>query len=270
MQNNRELILKNAKNNISSFLRTLPSKMDSSECFTFGQIDCSYSGFKTNFLNSIVGGDLFDDNFEENASVVLSFLKQKGASCVWWLNYPKELQLDIVSKTLSKFDRFGFKQAVIHKGMILSMDEFEPAKRVLMDFEISLVEDELSFIDFAQIYTFFAENTARTEASKFFALAIKNHSYRSRNVKYFVGYHNKVPVCIGSICFSDDIAGIYDAMTLPSARHNGFATALTSKILREIKEAGARFCVLQSSLEAINIYTSFGFEVFENYFIMYN
>lgn|GEM_PF-5935619 len=256
--------------NITTFLETLPLGMESSQMFSHNKINCAYSGFKTCFLNSIVGGNPLDENFEVDASKIVPFFDKKGAGCTWWMNYPNDLPDTVIANTLKKLEPLGFNNAVKLKGMYLDLSQLGLRQNKPDGFDAVCVDNKNSFLDYGLVYASFADSNTQVDVIKYYVLAANKSAYLSQKVKYFVGYFKQKPVCTGSVCIDAGVVGIYDIMTITKDRNKGYATALIYAILTEAKKSNVNLCVLQSSLEALNIYASFGFKAFENFFIMHN
>ena len=73
---------------------------------------------------------------------------------------------------------------------------------------------------------------------------------------------------IGLAVVDDDYAGLFDIVTAPDSRRNGYARLLTSGLLRRAKERGAKTAYLQvvaNNLPALSLYESLGFQTCYRY-----
>jgi hypothetical protein len=267
MQLNKDKLLEITKSNVSIFLSSFLRKLDSSTFFNHNGIECSYSGFKACYLNSVIGGNPFSNDFDADALKILSFFAKNGADCSWWMNRPADIKT-----TMAKMQCFGFNSIVRLDGMFLNMDSFRPAAKKANDFEVICVDSSNVFSDYALVYASFAHDKLKEEVQAYYLAAARQGLFISDNVKYFVGYHLNRPVCIGCICFDvrHKVIGVYDVLTVVDARNKGFATTLVSNMLNEAQKIDSNLCVLQSSEEAVNIYSSLGFKSFEDFFVMNN
>jgi ribosomal protein S18 acetylase RimI-like enzyme len=263
---NRDLLAQIAKNNLVKFLKFLPSRMNSSSFCSHNGIECLYSGHKTSILNSIVGGNLLDKDGDAVAAKILAFFGRHKASSMWWI----ERVVESESKVTEMMLRYGFDDMVRLKSMYLNMFDFNSNIDRPERFDIALVDGKNSFQDFAFVYSSFASERLREDVASFYGHVRTEKLFLSNDVKYFVGYYMQQPVCTGSICFGADAVGIYDVLTVKEYRNRGFASSLVSQMLNMVKKSGAKLCVLQSSLEAVSIYSSFGFQEFGDFYVMNN
>jgi predicted acetyltransferase len=77
----------------------------------------------------------------------------------------------------------------------------------------------------------------------------------------YVGYAANLPVS-ALFLFEDkssETAGIYSVATLPSHRHQGFASALTQVVLQGAAQRGAKFATLQATAAGLPLYKRLGF-----------
>jgi ribosomal protein S18 acetylase RimI-like enzyme len=266
MLKNRDLLTHITKRNLAQFLKFLPSRVGTSSFYSYNGIECSYSGFKTSILNSIVGGNLLDEHADDNAAKILAFFGRHKASSMWWM----ERVVETESEVIEMMRRYGFDDMVRLKGMYLNMFDFDSNIDRPECFDIVLVDSRNSFQDFAFLYSSFASERLRKDVAMFYEHVAEQKLFLSNDVKYFVGYYMRQPVCTGSICFGADAVGIYDVLTVKGYRNRGFASSLVSQMLNMVKKSGAKLCVLQSSLEAVSIYSSFGFQEFGDFYVMNN
>ncbi len=77
---------------------------------------------------------------------------------------------------------------------------------------------------------------------------------------HYIGYMNGEPVAVSTLLFTEDMAGIYDVCTIPSARGKGFGTAITLAPLLEARARGYHYVCLQSTHMGYSIYERLGFK----------
>jgi GNAT superfamily N-acetyltransferase len=81
------------------------------------------------------------------------------------------------------------------------------------------------------------------------------------DVRHFVGYAARRPVCAASIVVRDGVGGLYDVATVAAARGRGYGAAVSAHALRAAGDAGAHGAILHASPEGMPIYERLGFEV---------
>ena len=269
MQLNHTQFLETTKKNLALFLRTVFINKDSAVHSVQGDIEYIYSGSEITFLNNIVGGDCQSDSFDAEVLRVLVFFLGRDAGCVWWMNYPLDAPDSIMYDMVERFGTYGLRGLTPLSGMRLEMSRYEPITTQIDNFEIVRASCEKEFVDYGEVFNYFAKESSKQTVRDCYAFAASQQVYELEHVRYFIGYDDKNPVCIGGICFYDGMAGLYDVMTIVEHRNRGFARALVINMLNEVKSSGIQTCVLQSSMEAAKIYRELGFEPFENFFVVY-
>jgi ribosomal protein S18 acetylase RimI-like enzyme len=86
---------------------------------------------------------------------------------------------------------------------------------------------------------------------------------------HFLAWQHNTPVAIASLLLHAGVAGIYGVATIPEARRQAVATAITLHALRTAHSLGYRVAVLAPSEMSINLYHRIGFQercTFDFYF----
>jgi ribosomal protein S18 acetylase RimI-like enzyme len=81
-----------------------------------------------------------------------------------------------------------------------------------------------------------------------------------RPLRHYLGYLDGKPVATSALFLGSDSAGIYNVATVPAARNQGFATAMTMAPLYEARAIGFQTGVLQSSDMGYRMYQRMGFQ----------
>ena len=76
---------------------------------------------------------------------------------------------------------------------------------------------------------------------------------------HYTGYMNGEPVAASTLLFTEEMAGIYDVCTTPSARGKGIGTAITLAPLLEAQARGYRYVCLQATNMGYPLYERMGF-----------
>jgi ribosomal protein S18 acetylase RimI-like enzyme len=95
------------------------------------------------------------------------------------------------------------------------------------------------------------------DCAQMYSESIKNPPSASR---HYAGYYNGRLATAGNLYLAGQYAYIFGIATDPSLRNKGVATAMTEKLIREARDAGAHNVVLASSLQAESLYKKLGFE----------
>ncbi len=92
--------------------------------------------------------------------------------------------------------------------------------------------------------------------------------YEREGVSLYLGCWRGIPVATSMGVQSDDLVGIYNVATLPSARCRGIGQAMTARVLIDAQAQGTSKAVLQSSPAGESLYRRMGFVTvggFEHY-----
>jgi ribosomal protein S18 acetylase RimI-like enzyme len=77
---------------------------------------------------------------------------------------------------------------------------------------------------------------------------------------HYIGWLHDEPVAIASLLFHAGVAGIYGVATIPEARRQGVAAAMTLHTLHEARRHGFRVTVLSPTEMSFAIYRRIGFQ----------
>ena len=76
---------------------------------------------------------------------------------------------------------------------------------------------------------------------------------------HFIGWLRGAPVAIASLLYHAGVAGIYGVTTIPAARRQGVAAAMTLHVLRYARASGYRIAILSPTSMSEAIYRRIGF-----------
>ncbi|GGP12122.1 GNAT family N-acetyltransferase [Oceanobacillus neutriphilus] len=193
------------------------------------------------------------------------FNSRKYPINVWCWNRQKDV--------ISLFKETGLNDyGTDYLGMIADLGDFQPiASNVDADFHFQKAASPEQFITFGNILSsLYTGTNEEKQIQTYFEKAAQSILLEDNNFQHIIGYHQGRPAAIGSIFFSDGIAGLYDIATLKGARGNGLGTKLTSHLLSTAKAEDAAYCTLQASPEAENIYQRLGFDTFDKLKVFVN
>ncbi len=81
-------------------------------------------------------------------------------------------------------------------------------------------------------------------------------------VQHFVGLMHGAPVASASLFMSKQVAEVYSVSTIPRARRQGVATAMTLAAMRRARDEGYLIACLYASEAGYNVYRGLGFQQF--------
>ncbi|WP_175637218.1 GNAT family N-acetyltransferase [Oceanobacillus sojae] len=157
-------------------------------------------------------------------------------------------------------------------GMIAELGDFQPiVPDTDADFHFEKAASPEQFVIFGNILSsLYSGTNEEKQIQTYFEKAAHSTLLEDHNFQHIIGYHQGRPAAIGSIFFSDGIAGLYDIATLEGERGNGFGTKLTNHLLSTAKTEGAAYCTLQASPEAESIYRKLGFDTIDRLKVFVN
>lgn len=121
---------------------------------------------------------------------------------------------------------------------------------------VALVDDIESCFDFSSVLAGFD-----SAAIEYYRHVATLGFDESQPYKLFVSYDKEKPVAIGSLFFTDDIAGIFDVLTSEDSRGLGYGTSVVNHLIRYAKNAGAKWGTLSASSDSgYRIYQKLGFQ----------
>lgn len=252
--------------NISKFMGSFPihSGIEFTDVLD-GDVECIYSGFKTYFLNNIFGGNPCKNDFLKNALKVVSFFAQKNASCTWWVYELGDIACKI--KSMAEIGFYDFTKLTI---MSMRLESIKPLQYTHSRFHVKAVDCQNDFEEFFNIYSSPIYGSYKEDMASYRSSLIEGNIFSSGRIKFFVGFNDLTPVCIGSLCMHDGVAGIYDVFTLPAYRKKGFAALLVVEMLLCAKRHGCETSILQSTDDALGLYRFLGFEQIESSLVFNN
>ncbi len=183
---NKDKLSELCKQNVLQFLQAFLRKIPTSTFLSISDIECSYSGLASSYSNSIVGGNLYDSDFEGKAMKAISFFASKGASTTWWMK-----QSENIDDTVKKMYSFGFQDLVQLKGMALELKSCKEISIDLPNFSIAIVDSDSSFEDYTSIYANFLAPEYHKDIFEYYKLVASLKAYDTINTMYFVGYLEK-------------------------------------------------------------------------------
>jgi GNAT superfamily N-acetyltransferase len=182
----------------------------------------------------------------------IAFFKTENLPFTWWIG---------PSSTPDDLDQYLMEEGLIleseEQAMVLQVDSLitqKPPLNLTIDCVYPLPSKRLC--DFAKILGAYDE-TAITFYDKIAGIPCDP----SAPCTLFVGYVNQQPVAIGSLFFTQTLAGIFDLLTLENYRGHGYGTAMMQSMILFARNRGYHHIGLSaSSFEGVRIYERLGFK----------
>ncbi len=189
-----------------------------------------------------------DNNVDNRILEVIDYYNKKPFA--WWLgpsDTPQGLGL--------RLKQYGFKKEAEEYGMVYKFADFQLFE-LDKNIAIEQVRTRKQIDDFLVTLSVYDKNI-----SEFFNDKIISSEVIEKN-PLFVSYIEGKPVGNGSLHFSDDIAGIYDIITLENLRSRGIGSNMMKYLMNFVHEKGCKeICLSTSSDSGFKIYSRLGFKV---------
>jgi ribosomal protein S18 acetylase RimI-like enzyme len=181
---------------------------------------------------------------------------EKLALPFWWWVYPsgqsRGLEILFGQEDIHLFSRIpclGIDLSI--KSNILS----PPAR----DLKISPVKNNTDLVLWGKLSFAGFEMPAETENQYLRFVRSFDVSASAPQKLFYISFEGK-PSASFLLFFHNKVAGIYFVSTLPGKRRSGIGLALTMLAINYARDAGCKYCILQSSESGIHIYIRAGFQ----------
>ncbi len=153
----------------------------------------------------------------------------------------------------------GMKHTSETPGMAMALDSAELEAMEIEDFEIREAVDQQTLLPLCEV-EMRGFGSSEEKAQNYYETYCNVGFGPGTAWRHFIGWRHDVPVAITSLLFHAGVAGIYGVATVPEARQQGIATAMTKQALRQAREMGYHVAVLSPSEMSIRIYQRLGFQ----------
>lgn len=196
---------------------------------------------------------LVADTWSEDATQFLLTMAQKYSS-----------KLNVSASTLQRLQQFNIQFSSIKKTMLLVYQQIQPmspAKNYTAQKQIEplSLQDIDSYLDLLQ--TSFPDSLPRNKE-----MLIQQHE-KKQHLIYVIKENNKIVSTATATAFSQDAAMIISVATCPSARGNGYASAIVEKLCQDLLQDGKRAVLFYDNPVAGRIYEKIGFRYHSDYFM---
>lgn len=152
----------------------------------------------------------------------------------------------------------GFLVETAMPGMALALAGLADAAAPAGDVRIERVTDAETLARWCRTVVRGFELPAFVEAP-FLELSLAMGIGPDGPVRNYLGTLEGHAVAASTAFLASGVAGIYNVVTLPSARRRGIGRAVTQRALRDARDAGYKVAILHSSAQGEPLYRSMGF-----------
>jgi GNAT superfamily N-acetyltransferase len=171
-----------------------------------------------------------------------------------WVISPTSTPSNIVDYLVSIGFKGGLDTEHREPGMALDIDESSMESKSGSNIEIRRVKSLSEFALWIDVVN---------EALHGWKLLSTEQYYpwlKHNPLSFYLGYHKGTPIATLATIQNGETASVEFVSTLEEYRHQGAATALSIKALKDLQLKGAKTVTLRSSTEAIPVYTKLGFK----------
>jgi ribosomal protein S18 acetylase RimI-like enzyme len=219
------------------------------------QINDDYSFIKS--VHSCWPDFIYDVNLKNNFEISIAQINEQIES-----NIAPPLMI-IASSGITEdaekiIEKNGFKLSMQWPGMAMLTENFEPACKQgnIEIIKISHSEDLNAWFEIVN-YELFPFNKFKSNIFK--------RMLNGNQTMFFLGKADGVPVATLMTFISSGIAGIYMVAVNEKYRKKGVGSEITREALAEVKKMDCRYCCLQSTIFAKNMYSGIGFKEYSDF-----
>lgn len=214
-------------------------------------VSAIYTGMTKPILNPVIRTKFPEQHASKIIDQIKTFYTSRNVPWVWYVGKSK-----ITPQLVHEFEEAGLHLIESAPRMAIELNSFKPFKNEIRVREVLNQED---FKDWSiPIRSGFGGKDDR-----FAELLSKIPCGPGKAIRHYIAYDQTVPVSGCTITLSQFGAKLDNMATSVHMQKKGFATALLSKALLDVKEAGSQFCFLDSSEDGLALYTKMGFQVLD-------
>jgi ribosomal protein S18 acetylase RimI-like enzyme len=212
------------------------------------------SGLPTDTFNAICRARLGRDGAaRERIQESILHFRRRNLPFSWWLG-PRSMPATLDEE----LEKCGLSLAEQELGMAADISRVSGPAITADGLEIRRISDEHALSDYARVLA--ANCDPPDEAvCAFYARVLTAVLQPDCPARLFLGYAEGKPVAASECFLWGGVAGIYNVVTLTTARRRGFGSALTIAAILEASKTGYRTAVLQASAQGQAIYARLGF-----------
>ncbi|PKL38468.1 MAG: hypothetical protein CVV44_11320 [Spirochaetae bacterium HGW-Spirochaetae-1] len=153
----------------------------------------------------------------------------------------------------------GLMHAQTQRGMAMDLDSFNKELSLPRELTVKEVATTEELRQWLRIYT-----DGFDYSSKLADFIFNNYGEiflgTKKPARHYIAYYKGKPVATSSLFVTGNVAGLYNIVAVPEARHRGFGEALTLIPLIEAKKQGCVLAILQATDMGAGVYRKLGFE----------
>ncbi len=241
-------------NNLYEKFSFLPSNIPSMTVKHVGPLTTINSYLATDMFNIIYINKGAIPNPDEIAEAINIF-KIDRLPFAFWLAPDEEKR---ISKILKQYYLNCTEEEY---GMCIDLNNLQDTATINQALQIEVVNSDTLLLDWMQVFCALLPDEC-TAITKFYKLADSIIQKNNNKIKCYVGYLNNQPVATCALFFSENIAGIFDMITIPTAQRKGVATTMILYALNIAKLTGFQQVSLGASEEGKHVYKKLGFETY--------
>lgn len=204
-------------------------------------------------FNSVAAARLDSRSVEAAIASAKERARRKGVPLLWWV-YPGNEPADLSRRLLAN----GFALSERSPGMSLDLGDADAiAGATDGKFSIALV-DGATAPRWCEVFSD-GFGFARKFGKAYLPFATDVAAKPQGPLRNYALYAGGEMVATASLALHAGIAGIYNVATLPKARGQGFASALTAYVALEARASDTPIAALQASEMGLGVYRRLGF-----------
>lgn len=188
--------------------------------------------------------DLDVDSEIKNVRSLINSEKAPDGWTVGPLTKPKSLG--------KKLLKYGFSEVFHQAGMAIDLLKIKLSPNINSSLIVKKIEYKEELDDWSQVVSSVFHITVDKE--------LLEYLLPQNEVKFYIGIHKKVCVSALLLYLIPRVAGLHAVSTLPNFRNQNFAFTLSEKALRDARDMGYKFGVLQASSMGQFVYKKLGFK----------
>ena len=153
----------------------------------------------------------------------------------------------------------GFVYSTSTTGMAVDLMTFNESIQVNPDLMISEIQD-LETLKTLRTIEMLGFGSSEKVAQNYYDAYAHAGFGRGMPWHHYIGWLHNEPVAIASLLFHAGVAGIFGVATIPEARRQGIAAAMTLHTLHQARRYGYRVAVLSPTEMSIALYRRIGFQ----------
>ena len=155
-------------------------------------------------------------------------------------------------------EKNGIHHVQTQRGMALDLETYDEKFELPNNLVLKKVEDETDLKNWLKIYTIGFDYSSSLGDFIYNQYGDKLINKKD-DMTHYIAYLNGKPVSTSTLFITDNIAGLYNIITIPEGRNNGLGKIMTKVPLEEGKKQGCKIAILQATELGVPLYSKLGF-----------